>query len=182
MWFMVAQRLTQITPPAATPDHLWQREEAAWSAVPQEHIQSLFESMPRRVAATPTVHPRPSPETNQRPSLTPINLRFINGVWETVHEKRLIKLFYDIKTAPGDERFLNLFGQQSLRHLLNVRMPTRHREGVFENNGPCIKFQVGDAANIGMQTVFESSFSQSLLPVGTGTLWNCGKRTLGPSG
>ncbi|GFT52410.1 transposable element Tcb1 transposase [Trichonephila clavipes] len=51
MWSMVAQRLTQITPPAATPDQLWQRVEAAWSAVPQEHIQSLFESMLRRVAA-----------------------------------------------------------------------------------------------------------------------------------
>ncbi|GFX16322.1 transposable element Tcb1 transposase [Trichonephila clavipes] len=38
---------------AATPDQLWQRVEAAvcGSAVPQEHIQSLFESMPRRVAA-----------------------------------------------------------------------------------------------------------------------------------
>ncbi|GFT66428.1 transposable element Tcb1 transposase [Trichonephila clavipes] len=48
---MVAQRLTQITPPAATPDQLWQRVEAAWSAVPQKHIQSLFESMSRRVAA-----------------------------------------------------------------------------------------------------------------------------------
>ncbi|GFY29496.1 transposable element Tcb1 transposase [Trichonephila clavipes] len=42
MWSMVAQRLTQITPPAATPDNLWQRVEATWSAVPQEHIQSLF--------------------------------------------------------------------------------------------------------------------------------------------
>ncbi|GFW06296.1 transposable element Tcb1 transposase [Trichonephila clavipes] len=51
MWSMVAQRLTQITPPAATLDQLWQRVEAAWSTVPQEHIQSLFESMPRRVAA-----------------------------------------------------------------------------------------------------------------------------------
>ncbi|GFU07529.1 transposable element Tcb1 transposase [Trichonephila clavipes] len=40
-----------ITPPAATPDRLWQRAEAAWSAVPQEHTQSLFESMPKRVAA-----------------------------------------------------------------------------------------------------------------------------------
>ncbi|GFV97349.1 transposable element Tcb1 transposase [Trichonephila clavipes] len=47
MWSMVAQRLTQITPPAAPPDHLWKRVEAAWSAVPQEHIQSLFESMPK---------------------------------------------------------------------------------------------------------------------------------------
>ncbi|GFV01086.1 transposable element Tcb1 transposase [Trichonephila clavipes] len=51
MWSMVAERLTQITPPAATPDQFWQRLEAAWSAVRQEHIQSLFESMPRRVAA-----------------------------------------------------------------------------------------------------------------------------------
>ncbi|GFV95333.1 transposable element Tcb1 transposase [Trichonephila clavipes] len=50
MWSMVAQRLTQITPTAAPPDQLWQRVEAAWSAVPQEHIQSLFESMPRPVA------------------------------------------------------------------------------------------------------------------------------------
>ncbi|GFV32178.1 transposable element Tcb1 transposase [Trichonephila clavipes] len=48
---MVALRLTQITPPAATPDQLWQRVEAAWSAVPQEYIQSFFESMPKRVAA-----------------------------------------------------------------------------------------------------------------------------------
>ncbi|GFT36570.1 transposable element Tcb1 transposase [Trichonephila clavipes] len=51
MWSMVAQRLTQITPPAATPDQLWQLVEAAWSAVPQEHIQSLFESVTRHVAA-----------------------------------------------------------------------------------------------------------------------------------
>ncbi|GFY26154.1 transposable element Tcb1 transposase [Trichonephila clavipes] len=51
MWSMVAQRLTQITPPAATPDQLWQRVEAAWSDLPQEHIQNLFKSMPRRVAA-----------------------------------------------------------------------------------------------------------------------------------
>ncbi|UYV71959.1 hypothetical protein LAZ67_9001355 [Cordylochernes scorpioides] len=32
MWSMVAQRLTQITSPATTPDQLWQRVEAAWSA------------------------------------------------------------------------------------------------------------------------------------------------------
>ncbi|GFV67942.1 hypothetical protein TNCV_1872241 [Trichonephila clavipes] len=51
MWSMVAQRLTLITPPASTPDQLWQRVVAAWSAVPQELIQSLFESMTRRVAA-----------------------------------------------------------------------------------------------------------------------------------
>ncbi|GFV13778.1 transposable element Tcb1 transposase [Trichonephila clavipes] len=35
MWPMVAQRMTQITPPAAKPDQIWQRGEAAWSAVPQ---------------------------------------------------------------------------------------------------------------------------------------------------
>ncbi|GFV95710.1 transposable element Tcb1 transposase [Trichonephila clavipes] len=29
MWSMVAQRLSQITPPAAAPDQLWQRVEAA---------------------------------------------------------------------------------------------------------------------------------------------------------
>ncbi|GFV47199.1 transposable element Tcb1 transposase [Trichonephila clavipes] len=46
---MVAQRFTQITPPAATPDQLWKRVEADWSAVSQEHIQSLFESMRRCV-------------------------------------------------------------------------------------------------------------------------------------
>ncbi|GFT89790.1 transposable element Tcb1 transposase [Trichonephila clavipes] len=50
MWPMVAQQLTQITPSAATPDQLWQRVEAACSALSQELMQSLFESMPRRVA------------------------------------------------------------------------------------------------------------------------------------
>ncbi|GFT98980.1 transposable element Tcb1 transposase [Trichonephila clavipes] len=51
IWSMAAQQLIQITPPAATLDQLWQRVEAAWFAVPQEHTQSLFESMPTRVAA-----------------------------------------------------------------------------------------------------------------------------------
>ncbi|GFV73868.1 transposable element Tcb1 transposase [Trichonephila clavipes] len=49
MWPMVAQRLTQITLLASIRDQLWQRVEAAWSAL--AHIQSLFELMPRRVAA-----------------------------------------------------------------------------------------------------------------------------------
>ncbi|GFX35659.1 transposable element Tcb1 transposase [Trichonephila clavipes] len=40
MWLMAAQRLTQITPPAATADQLWQRVEAPWSVVPQERIHS----------------------------------------------------------------------------------------------------------------------------------------------
>ncbi|GFX44304.1 transposable element Tcb1 transposase [Trichonephila clavipes] len=51
MCSMVAQRLTQITHPAATQDQLLQRVEAAWFSVSQEHIQSLFESMPRRLEA-----------------------------------------------------------------------------------------------------------------------------------
>ncbi|GFX01794.1 hypothetical protein TNCV_1021971 [Trichonephila clavipes] len=52
MCSMVAQRLIQITPPAAKQDQLWESVEAAWSAVPQEHIQSIFESMPRLVTAS----------------------------------------------------------------------------------------------------------------------------------
>ncbi|GFV85207.1 transposable element Tcb1 transposase [Trichonephila clavipes] len=50
VWSIIASRLAQIAPPAATPDQFWHRVEAVWSAVPQEHIQSLFESMPRRVS------------------------------------------------------------------------------------------------------------------------------------
>ncbi|GFU99118.1 transposable element Tcb1 transposase [Trichonephila clavipes] len=50
-WSMVSKRLTQIAPLNASPDQIWQHVEAAWSAVPQEHIQNLFESMPRRVTA-----------------------------------------------------------------------------------------------------------------------------------
>ncbi|UYV60256.1 hypothetical protein LAZ67_1000569 [Cordylochernes scorpioides] len=42
--------ISEITSPAATPDQLWQHVEAAWSAVPQEHIQNIFELMPRHVA------------------------------------------------------------------------------------------------------------------------------------
>ncbi|GFV84835.1 transposable element Tcb1 transposase [Trichonephila clavipes] len=38
MWYTVAQLMTQITPPAATPDQLWQRVKATWPAVPQEHM------------------------------------------------------------------------------------------------------------------------------------------------
>ncbi|GFS52945.1 transposable element Tcb1 transposase [Trichonephila clavipes] len=42
MWSMVAQRLTQITPPAEkTRSTLATCESCFWSAVPQEHIQSL---------------------------------------------------------------------------------------------------------------------------------------------
>ncbi|UYV63266.1 hypothetical protein LAZ67_2003581 [Cordylochernes scorpioides] len=51
MWSMVAEKLTQITSSTAKLDQIWKRVEAAWSSVPQEHLQSLFKSKPRRVAA-----------------------------------------------------------------------------------------------------------------------------------
>ncbi|GFV98744.1 hypothetical protein TNCV_1454301 [Trichonephila clavipes] len=44
---MLAQRLARDTPPTAKPDQLWQYVEAAWTAVPQRYIQSLFDSKPR---------------------------------------------------------------------------------------------------------------------------------------
>ncbi|GFW87679.1 hypothetical protein TNCV_4486441 [Trichonephila clavipes] len=49
VWFMLAQRLSQDTPPSAT-DQLWQYVESAETAVSREYIQSLFDSLPRRVA------------------------------------------------------------------------------------------------------------------------------------
>ncbi|GFT02136.1 transposable element Tcb1 transposase [Trichonephila clavipes] len=39
MWSMVAQRLTQITPPAATPDQLWQHVEAVFGLL---YIKNTF--------------------------------------------------------------------------------------------------------------------------------------------
>ncbi|GFU28125.1 transposable element Tcb1 transposase [Trichonephila clavipes] len=41
MWSMVAQRLTQITPPAATPDQTL--ATCGSCLVPKEHILSFFE-------------------------------------------------------------------------------------------------------------------------------------------
>ncbi|GFX02491.1 transposable element Tcb1 transposase [Trichonephila clavipes] len=77
MWTMVAQRLTQITPPAATPDQFWQRVEAAWSAVPQEHIQSLIESMQRRVAAVISNNGGYSVDTDSGKNHTSQNIKLI---------------------------------------------------------------------------------------------------------
>ncbi|GFW95988.1 transposable element Tcb1 transposase [Trichonephila clavipes] len=53
-WREDAEQLRYTPPdytPAVPPDQLWQRMEACWSAVPPKHIQSLFESIPKRVAA-----------------------------------------------------------------------------------------------------------------------------------
>ncbi|GFW35908.1 transposable element Tcb1 transposase [Trichonephila clavipes] len=43
--------LARDTPPAATPDQLCLYLEAAWTVVPEGYIQSLYDSMPRRVGA-----------------------------------------------------------------------------------------------------------------------------------
>ncbi|GFV36278.1 HTH_Tnp_Tc3_2 domain-containing protein [Trichonephila clavipes] len=53
---MVAQRFTQFTLPTGTPDQLGQCVVAAWSAVHQDHIQSLFESMPRRLTSVISIN------------------------------------------------------------------------------------------------------------------------------
>ncbi|GFW98245.1 transposable element Tcb1 transposase [Trichonephila clavipes] len=41
MWFMVAQRLIQITPPPATPDYLWQSVEADCSAASHKNASNV---------------------------------------------------------------------------------------------------------------------------------------------
>ncbi|GFY15408.1 transposable element Tcb1 transposase [Trichonephila clavipes] len=41
MWSMVAQRLTQITPPAAAPDQVWQSVECLVYCIPRTHPKSL---------------------------------------------------------------------------------------------------------------------------------------------
>ncbi|GFX89210.1 transposable element Tcb1 transposase [Trichonephila clavipes] len=41
MWSMVAQRLNQITPPASTPDQLWQRVEAAFGLMYPKNISKV---------------------------------------------------------------------------------------------------------------------------------------------
>ncbi|GFT63689.1 transposable element Tcb1 transposase [Trichonephila clavipes] len=42
MWSMVAQRLTKITPPAATPYQLWQRVKAAWGPLYPNNTSKVF--------------------------------------------------------------------------------------------------------------------------------------------
>ncbi|GFV96603.1 transposable element Tcb1 transposase [Trichonephila clavipes] len=41
MWSMAAQRLTQITPPSATPDQLWQRGSCLVCCTPRKRPKSL---------------------------------------------------------------------------------------------------------------------------------------------
>ncbi|MBJ4999813.1 IS630 family transposase [Salmonella enterica subsp. enterica serovar Hadar] len=51
VWSMVAKRLARHHSPVTTVDELWHSVEAAWTAVPVHAIQSLFDSMPRRITA-----------------------------------------------------------------------------------------------------------------------------------
>ncbi|GFY33021.1 transposable element Tcb1 transposase [Trichonephila clavipes] len=49
MWSMIAQRLTQITPPAATPDQPWQRVEAACGLLYPKNTSKVFLNQCRAV-------------------------------------------------------------------------------------------------------------------------------------
>ncbi|GFU88315.1 hypothetical protein TNCV_847081 [Trichonephila clavipes] len=49
MWSMVAQRVTQITPPAVPPDQLWQRVEAVWSALYPKNTSKVYLNQCRAV-------------------------------------------------------------------------------------------------------------------------------------
>ncbi|GFS57823.1 hypothetical protein TNCV_2909181 [Trichonephila clavipes] len=51
---MVAERLAHNHTRATTVDELWHRVEAAWAFVLLHAIQSLFDSMPRRINAVIT--------------------------------------------------------------------------------------------------------------------------------
>ena len=44
---MVGRRFIRRGPPALTLDALWTRLQTAWREIPKEHIQGLFDSMPR---------------------------------------------------------------------------------------------------------------------------------------
>ena len=43
---MNLEHLARNIPTAATPDQFWQYVEAAWTAVSQQHIDTLFDLMP----------------------------------------------------------------------------------------------------------------------------------------
>lgn len=51
VWSMVAERLARHHSPSTTVDELWHSVEAAWTEIPVHAIQSLFDSMPRRINA-----------------------------------------------------------------------------------------------------------------------------------
>lgn len=51
IWNMIKRRLAHYPSPAITTNELWTRIEAAWQSISQEHIQRLFDSLPRRLEA-----------------------------------------------------------------------------------------------------------------------------------
>ncbi|GFV70678.1 transposable element Tc1 transposase [Trichonephila clavipes] len=51
VWDLVGRRLARDPCPAASKDELWLRVQAIWNSFPQAHIQNMFDSMPRRIAA-----------------------------------------------------------------------------------------------------------------------------------
>ncbi|GFW63061.1 transposable element Tcb1 transposase [Trichonephila clavipes] len=51
VWDLVGRRLARDTRPAASKDDLWFHIQEIWNYFPQEDIQNLFDSLPRRIAA-----------------------------------------------------------------------------------------------------------------------------------
>ncbi|KFM70347.1 Transposable element Tcb1 transposase, partial [Stegodyphus mimosarum] len=51
VWDVIGRRLARDPRPVASADELWVRVQTIWNALPQSDIQTLFDSMPRRVAA-----------------------------------------------------------------------------------------------------------------------------------
>ncbi|KFM57173.1 Transposable element Tcb1 transposase, partial [Stegodyphus mimosarum] len=51
VWDVIGRRLARDPCPVASADELWVRVQTIWNALPQSDIQTLFDSMPRRVAA-----------------------------------------------------------------------------------------------------------------------------------
>ncbi|GFT60300.1 transposable element Tcb1 transposase [Trichonephila clavipes] len=54
VWSMVVERLARHHTPVATADELWYPVEAAWLSVPVWALQSMCDSMPRRISAVIT--------------------------------------------------------------------------------------------------------------------------------
>ncbi|GFT13238.1 hypothetical protein TNCV_4076961 [Trichonephila clavipes] len=51
IWFPVAERLARHHTPVTMVDELWHRVEAVRGSAPAHSIQSLFDSMPKRIKA-----------------------------------------------------------------------------------------------------------------------------------
>lgn len=51
VWDFIGRRLACTASRAHSKTELWRQVEAIWTAIPQDYIQSLYHSMPRRIAA-----------------------------------------------------------------------------------------------------------------------------------